>query len=75
MAVVQTPEGYRWVSCGKALDVSVARFRHLTRQMSNANWVDTRCGASGTPGSLRTDNIKAPCPECCKSAGITLPKT
>ncbi len=65
MTVVPT----RWVSCGKDVEPTVSQYRHLTTQMSNAKWVATFCGASGSPGSLNTNSTKPRCPECIEKAG------
>lgn len=61
----------RWVSCGRDVEWSVGRYRHLTYQMDNNKWVTTFCGATGTPGALRTNSRKPKCPVCVEIESAT----
>ena len=62
---MNTPEGYRWVSCSLELDTMTSRHRHLIRKGKDV--YTTVCGTSGMPASVwRGSNVKPECPACVK---------
>ena len=68
----------RWMSCAQDTDWHTARHRHLvtiSAEPFDKGWVDTLCGATGTPGAFRRNHSKPPCPACCAVAGIAVPSS
>jgi hypothetical protein len=59
------PEGYRWVSCARDLDIMTSRHRHLIRKGKNV--YTTVCGSTGMPANVwRGSTVKPECPSCVK---------
>lgn len=67
---IAPPDGYRWVSCARSVNWTVAEYRHLIKVTPPAQrLVTTVCGASAsTPDLWRGNRRKPPCPDCLRKA-------